>query len=291
MENLPEDIKTGIDLWNKVSETTGILRPINALVEAKALDIKTRSEIKAAEMKAESDIKIAKLYRQANYEAIEEKDNWLSKQRGNVTSIIQKSLPYLDEDADASSMDEDLLAFMVDKFRLVSDAEMQSLWAKILAGEVNAHGSFSKRTVHIVSTLDKEDAGHFATLHRFCWRNSGLTIPIIFYYSKMPQFYVKHGFTDQILSHLEDIGIIEIYRGMFHRKVLDFSSDDRDVFYFGRKFTAPKDISLLGLGPVSFTKAGSELVTLSEVDPIEGCYDYVTKRWDEEIQRDREQRS
>ena len=200
-------------------------------------------------------------------------------------------MPYLNEGASASSMDDDLLAFMVDKFRLVSDSEMQSLWAKILAGEVNAHGSFSKRTVHIVSTLDKEDAEHFATLHRFCWRYNGSTGPIILYLDKLPEFYVEHGFTDQILNHLEDIGIIEIYHGMFHRRVLDFSSDDRDVFYFGRKFTAPEDISVLDKGPVSFTKAGSELVTLSEVASIEGYYDYVTKYWEEEIQYEREQRS
>ena len=56
MENLPEDlpenIKTGIDLWNKVSGTTGILKPIDAWAAAKALEIKTKSEIKAAEMKS-----------------------------------------------------------------------------------------------------------------------------------------------------------------------------------------------------------------------------------------------
>ena len=76
---------------------------------------------------------------------------------------------------------------------------------------------------------------------------------------------------------------------MFHRKALNFSSRDRDVFYFERKFTVPEDVSGLGTGPVSFTKAGRELVTLSEVDPIEGYYDYVTKRWEDEIRRAREQ--
>lgn len=283
-EGLTEPVsKVAIALIDKIGSATGILyKPIGIKREAKA-------EAEAAKIQAESEIEIAKRHRQAEDEAIEEASDWFRKQQRNVGGIIQKSLPYVNEDADVSSIDEDMLAFMVDKFRLVSDSEMQSLWAKILAGEVNAHGSFSKRTVHIVSTLDKGDAEHFAALHRFCWRNSGSTIPIIFYFGKLPEFYVEHGFTDQILNHLEDIGIIEIYRAVLHRKAFDFSDTDKDIFYFGRKFTAPEDVSVLDAGPVSFTKAGRELVTLSEVDPIEGYYDYVTKSWEEEILRAREQ--
>ena len=277
--------KVAIALIDKIGSATGIFyEPIGTKREAKA-------KAKAAKIHAESEIEIAKRHRQAEYEAIEEASDWFRKQQRNIGGIIQKSLPYLNEDADVSSMDEDMLAFMVDKFRLVSDSEMQSLWAKILAGEANAHGSFSKRTVHIVSTLDKGDAEHFAALHQFCWMNGGSTIPIIFYFDKLPEFYVEHGFTNQILNHLEDIGIIEIYHGMLHRRALDFSSRDRDIFYFERKFTAPEDVSVLGTGPVSFTKAGGELVTLSEVDPLEGYYDYVIEYWEDEIRRAREQQN
>lgn len=216
----------------------------------------------------------------------------------NCIDIIFKASNRLNKGTDLSKIDVDWRANFFDKARLVSDDDMQGLWAKILAGEANKPGTYSKRCIRFISDMDKEDAEHFTTLHRFCWRYNGLAIPIIFYFDKLPEFYVEHGITESILNHLEDIGIIEIYRGMSHsptvmsyRKVFDFSRGDRDIFYFGRKFTAPENIPLLEGGPVCFTKVGEELVTLSTAKPIEGYYDYVTKHWEDEIRRERERRN
>jgi hypothetical protein len=36
--------------------------------------------------------------------------------------------------------------------------EMQNLWAQVLAGEANSPGTYSKRTVNFLSSLDKKDA-------------------------------------------------------------------------------------------------------------------------------------
>jgi predicted DNA binding CopG/RHH family protein len=51
--------------------------------------------------------------------------------------------------------------------RRVSDEDMQSVWAKILAEEAKKPGSFSKRTVAFVETLDKDEANLFNELCRF----------------------------------------------------------------------------------------------------------------------------
>ncbi len=50
---------------------------------------------------------------------------------------------------------------------MISDEQMQALWAKILAGEANGPGRFSKKTVNIVASLDKSDAEAFTTLCGF----------------------------------------------------------------------------------------------------------------------------
>ena len=56
---------------------------------------------------------------------------------------------------------------------------MQSLWARLLAGEANQPGTFSKRTVELVASLDKSDAQLFTGLCRFAWF-VGEDCPLVF---------------------------------------------------------------------------------------------------------------
>ena len=51
----------------------------------------------------------------------------------------------------------------------ISDEEMQNIKSQVLSGEANSPGSFSKRTVNLLSDLDKKDAELFQTLCRFVW--------------------------------------------------------------------------------------------------------------------------
>ena len=46
---------------------------------------------------------------------------------------------------------------------------MQSLWGKVLAGEANQPGAFSRGQVELVSTLDKNDALLFTILFQIRW--------------------------------------------------------------------------------------------------------------------------
>jgi hypothetical protein len=78
--------------------------------------------------------------------------------------MFAKALPEVSPEAKPESMEDDWIANFFDKCRLISDEEMQSLWARILAEEANASGRFSKRTVDLVGTLDKSDALLFAQL-------------------------------------------------------------------------------------------------------------------------------
>ena len=66
-------------------------------------------------------------------------------------------------------MEDDWIASLFDKSRVVSDSEMQVLWARILAGEANVPGSYSMKTINILSSIDKTDAKAFAKLCAFVW--------------------------------------------------------------------------------------------------------------------------
>jgi hypothetical protein len=82
------------------------------------------------------------------------------KQR-NIEAITQQALPLLNEESDPRNVDNDWIANFFDKSRIVSDNEMQILWARILAGEANAPGQYSKRSVNLLSSFDKRDAQLF----------------------------------------------------------------------------------------------------------------------------------
>jgi hypothetical protein len=97
----------------------------------------------------------------------------------NIESITMKALPELTEDAKPDAVENDWITHFFDKCRLVSNPEMQSLWAKVLAGEANSPGAFSRRTVDVVSTLDKrDDAISFTVLCGYAWDAFGLR-PVI----------------------------------------------------------------------------------------------------------------
>ena len=85
----------------------------------------------------------------------------------NRQAIIGNAIPQLEESASPQNMDNDWTANFFDKCRIVSDADMQTLWSRILAGEANSPGSYSKRTVNFVSELSKEEAELFSSLCGF----------------------------------------------------------------------------------------------------------------------------
>ena len=50
---------------------------------------------------------------------------------------------------------------------IFSNEKMQEIWGKILAGEANKPGNFSRKTLDIVEELDQNDASFFQNLMLF----------------------------------------------------------------------------------------------------------------------------
>lgn len=96
----------------------------------------------------------------------------------NIESITAKAIPLLSEDAKPDAIERDWLSHLFDRCRLTSDAEMQSLWAAILAGQANSPGKFSRRTIELAGTLDKTDAQLFTKFCTFAWMIGDLTAMI-----------------------------------------------------------------------------------------------------------------
>jgi len=98
---------------------------------------------------AKADLQISELQRRALGRLIEEE----ARKQLNMEQITQKALPQLVDRARPKDISNDWLTNFFDKCRNISEEEMQALWARVLAGEANKPGSYSKRTVNFLTTF------------------------------------------------------------------------------------------------------------------------------------------
>ena len=132
-------------LIEKISDAVGgIAKPGQITRVAKA-------EADAEVIKARARIEISEMEERALQRMVREE----GQRQENMESITAKAIPHLKDDAKPDEIEKDWITNFFDKCRLISDQEMQTLWANILAGQANAPGSFSKRTIEIVAALDK----------------------------------------------------------------------------------------------------------------------------------------
>ncbi|MBI5097579.1 MAG: DUF2806 domain-containing protein [Nitrospirae bacterium] len=174
-----------------------------------------KAEAEAGEIKALSDIKITEIQHRAMRRLLFEE----TKKQENIESITRQALNDLRDDAKPEGIEEDWIFNFFEKGKLISDKEMQCLWARILAGEANRPGSFSKRTIEIVSTLSKEEAHLFTSLCVFAWQfgNNELATLIYHIYGGEKSIYNRNGISFSTLTHLDNIGIINFGAGGFSR--------------------------------------------------------------------------
>lgn len=266
--NLGKLSKPADTLIKKVSSAVGgIFEPWQIKRVAKA-------EAEANLIKAKSEIEITDLHRRAMHRFVEEE----AIRQKNMETITEKAIPRLKDGSDPSKMEDDWVTNFFDKSRIVSDSEMQDLWASILAGEANSPGSYSKRTVNFLNDLDKRDAELFLALCRFGWLVGTFT-PLIF--DARAPIYDDNGLNFDKLTHLDSIGLIQFSNlSGFRRTGLPKSFT---VAYCGKPLTLTmeneKD-NQLDIGRILLTQVGAELATVCQAPGVDGFIDYVKGKWE-----------
>ena len=265
--NLGELSKPANTLIEKISSAIGgVFEPWQIKRIAKA-------EAEANLIKAESEIQITDLHRRAMHRFVEEEAN----RQENMEEITKKSIPLLEEQSDPAKMEDDWVTNFFDKSRIVSDEDMQALWANVLAGEANKPGSFSRRTVNLLSDLDKRDAELFQTLCRFGWAVGKFT-PLIF--DSQAPIYNNLGINFDSLSHLDSLGLIQFNSlAGFSRTGLPKSFA---LTYCGQPLQLvikEGQENQLSIGQILLTQAGQELAQIVKVPGVQGFYGYVKEQW------------
>ena len=275
-------------LIEKISDAVeGIAKPWQirrvAKAEADAKRIHADADTDVSVVKAKNDIDIdligieGKLRRtELEREAMSRLMNEEAQKQINMESVTQKALPLLTENSSPQNMDKDWIVNFFDKSRIVSDDEMQNLWARVLAGEANTPGVYSRRTVNFISDMDKNDANLFTKLCCFALDFDG---PLVFVEDYKDDIYKNNGITYLTLEHLDSIGLVKFFSIGSHNA--KFSRLEMEFSYFGekRKLVFGEQETSLNLGQVSLTKIGEELFSIAGGTPVYGFLDYVQSKW------------
>lgn len=141
----------------------------------------------------------------------------------------------------------------------ISDKEMQILWAKILAGEIEKPSSYSLRTLDVLRNMSKEEAERFV---KIC--NSAIKIESAQYAIPADHDYIsKNDINYSDILMLEEIGLIN--SGSNVRINNDLEGNTEYILYvYGslivRAIASEK--RELSLRVFIFTNVGNELATL-----------------------------
>ena len=198
------------------------------------------------------------------------------KKNENCVDIVEKALDYIEPGKDPKIVNEDWLLYFYDRAGLVSDETVQQIWAKVLGGEVNAPGTFSKLFLHTLGIMSTENARLLCNLAMFCFgdisnfesyrrnnqyevadRAEKTLLPIVhplIYIRSNQRTYGKRAITPEGLMELESLGLIHCnFEKEFQfdrKKALTYGN--RVVEVYGDKDNGDAILA----GNVIFTKEG-----------------------------------
>lgn len=264
-----------------------------ATADAKAKIITAQADKETSIIRARGNTEIADINMRIKHRR--EKED--IRHQENMESILRKAIPHLKEDANAENMNDDWLINFFNKSRNFSEQEMQEIWARILAGEANTPGVFSRRTVNFVEDMSQIDAELFSNLCQFCFYLNGNYIPLIFDYRN--NIYEKENITLNSLLHLRSIGLINFddtggHYAITHNKKLWLpiiyqnlsGNNNNTVLLIMRK----ESDNILITGQVNLTNLGQELFPICDREIVPGFLDYMKEQWKEHLPTYEEQK-
>ncbi len=120
-------------------------------------------------LNAEADRDVKLIEAQTNRDIATIEEGLAEYRQGNLIAIAEKATPLLEDLPDPKIEDPDWIALWLEKAQNTSDEGLQQWWARILAGEAQSQGSFSKWALNAVACMSKDDIEAFAKLAQCVW--------------------------------------------------------------------------------------------------------------------------
>lgn len=261
----------GTALVNRVSEAVG------GIVKPWQMQRVARAEAEKALILAQSKIEVTDLEMRAANRLLEER----VRCQLNLENTTYRAIPNLTEEAQPDNVDIDFIVNWSSNCQSVSDEQMQEMWARILAGEANNPGTFSRKTINTLGDMDRRDAELFTELCRFVWSFPTDLEPIVFLHRDLWQ---QHGLTFSSLTDLESLGLIRSEVGLFggiatNKLPQSFMASYREQSV-RISFSEPTG-GQLPIGRVAFTSAGRQLYSIVDCSTVDGLFELMCDSWRE----------
>lgn len=250
---LVQKIAAAIGSWHK---PTGIVREARANAQAQIIN-------------AETEVKVNEIQQRGIARFTEQQ----YRNQANIEKITGLAIQSLNEDAKPEEMDEDWIAHFFSKCEIVSDEQMQILWGRILAGEANKPRTFTKRTLDIVSAMDKADAELFTRICQFTFISCGRSV--LFFDNLNNSIYKAKIGVDDIVN-LQAMGIL-VYQG--NLTGAEWNQSRVQIFYFDRAIECVlKKPYKIKAGRIIFTQSGEQLARICRAIPNAEFYRHLIEQ-------------
>lgn len=199
----------------------------------------------------------------------------------NLESVLSRCAAMIGTQSTPEAIEDDWLSNFFEKAKHVSDDKMQDVWARVLAGEANRAGSFSRRTVNLLNDLDSHDAKSFASLCRFVCVLDGTAQPIII--DPEDDFLSENGVTFESLQHLESLNLIHFLPdspGYWicpdqNEFIVSYGESHIRAWQYENSALSKLEKRKISVGCVMLTQFGVQLVPLTTLNPVNGFFDEV----------------
>ena len=249
----------------------GTVRQAKADLKAKIISAKAAAEVLSLEQRAK--------FRLEHREALRQE---------NIEKIVLQAAHEMPAKASKDSVDKDWILQFFDHAQDVCDEEMQILWAKILSGEVAEPGTYSKRTLQFLKTINKFEAEKFTGYCSFAFQFVDgwcFTLEEDVTTDLMAEKLGKYALT----NHFVSIGLLAS-----DSSVGSCTSWDKQKFqYFSQNYEAfsiaetpfKKGLPRLDF-PFSFrifSQIGQELFAIAGAEPIDGYPEKVSSYLEKDV--------
>ena len=278
--NLPIKIDAKIDsadaadVLKKLIDT--IRAPFSWWVKAKEPVYQAKADVKASLIRADAIEPLAEALGISKEEAVgltlrsEQRECYRKiRQQQNVESIVQGAVEILPPTADERPVDEDWTIEFFEQCKNVSKQKMQSLWSKILSGEVAKPGTYSRRALSFIRTLSQHEAEIFTKFCSLLWHFP--TIGFMHFLIEREFNTEKYGISYADMINLEATSLIKL------DKDTNFTFDEPDevslIYYSDERYFLYPAIqnpkSKIRLPVIALTNLGNSLAPISGYDKNE----------------------
>lgn len=285
-------------LLDMVSKSVGIiLKPYfdRRDVDTKAYEIEKTAEAKAKEMKIiseaiqensnltggiaykEDKLAIAspknKTVNQLKSTSLKERANnrldyQEAKRQKNIENVTAYAADELKDEQPVTNepVDEDWTTRFFRIIEDVSNEEMQTLWGKILAGEIKQPNTYSLRTLELIRNLSKREAEIFKKVAKYAIMSNNKNY---LFQGKNKLLKEKYSINYTDIALLTEIGLIQP-GALVHYQFLSHSEDQKNVLIAGETvliINIKANVPTIQMPVNVFTNAGNELLKLVKPDP------------------------